>query len=129
MSVQPTSAPQAQPSIPKDPAVVAAQAHHEVIETAAYYLADLNEKPPQWLTVTAEHEGRQVQGLYALDGQMLIVSYGIHSKTTQLGGMKAPTLALVLLLELAREGKPLYGATTQSLQASPHPERAKKLAS
>ena len=125
MSVQPTSAPRAQPSIPKDPAAVAAQAHHEVIETAAYYLAELNEKPPQWLTVTAEHEGRQVQGLYALDGQMLVVSYGIHSKTTQLGGMKAPTLARVLLLELAKEGKPLYGATTLVSQASPHSGGAK----
>jgi hypothetical protein len=84
-----------------------------VIETAAYY--PLNDKTPQWLTVTAEHEGRQVQGLYAVDGQMLIASYGIHSKTTQLGGMSAPTLARVLLLELANEGKPLYGAMTQPL--------------
>jgi hypothetical protein len=40
MSVQPSSAPRAQPSIPKDTAPVAAQAHHEVIETAAYYLAE-----------------------------------------------------------------------------------------
>jgi hypothetical protein len=77
-----------------------------LIETAAYY--PLNEKPPQWIAVTAQHEGRQVQGLYALDGQLLIASYGIHSKTTQLGGRKAPTLARVLLLELAKEGKPLY---------------------
>jgi hypothetical protein len=89
----------------------------------------LNEKPPQWLNVTAEHGGRQVQGLYALDGQMLIVSYGIHSKTRQLGGMAAPTLARVLLLEFAKTGKPLYGATTQSLQASPHPELAPVLVS
>ena len=106
MSVQPSSVPRTQPSIPTDTAPVAAQAHHEVIETATYY--PLNEKSPQWLTVTAEHEGRQVQGLYALDGEMLIASYGIHSKTTQLGGRKAPTLARVLLLELAKEGKPLY---------------------
>jgi hypothetical protein len=89
----------------------------------------LNEKPPQWLNVTAEHEGRGVQGLYALDGQTLIVSYGIHSKTTQLGGMTAPRLARVLLLEFARAGKPVYGATTQTLQASPHSEHARELVS
>jgi hypothetical protein len=89
----------------------------------------LNEKPPQWLNVTAQHEGRWVQGLYALDGQMLIVSYGIHSKTTQLGGMTAPTLARVLLLEFAKAGKPLYGATTRSLEASPHSEHARELVS
>jgi hypothetical protein len=87
----------------------------------------MNEKSPQWLNLTAEHEGRRVQGLYALDGQMLIVSYGIHSKTRQLGGMAAPTLARALLLEFAKAGKPLYGATTQSLQASPHPELARVL--
>lgn len=75
----------------------------------------MNEKPPQWLNVTAEHEGRWVQGLYALDGQVLIVSYGINSKTTQLGGMTAPTLARVLLLEFAKAGKPLYGVTTRPL--------------
>lgn len=74
----------------------------------------MNEKSPQWPTVTAEHEGRQVQGLYALDGQMLTVAYGIHSKTTHLGGMTATTLAQRLLLELAKEGKPVYGATSQS---------------
>ena len=71
----------------------------------------MSEKSPQWPTVTAEHEGRQVQGLYAVYGQMLTVSYGIHSKTTQLDGMPAATLARVLLLELAKEGKPRYGAT------------------
>jgi hypothetical protein len=61
---------------------------------------------------------------------MVIASYGIHSKTTHLGGgMRAPTLARVLLLELAKEGKPLYGATTQSSQASPHSERAKEFVS
>jgi hypothetical protein len=81
----------------------------------------LNEKSPQWLNVIAEHEGRRVQGLYALDGQMLIVSYGIHSKTKQLGGMTASTLARVLLLEFAKAGNPVYGGTTESLQASPHP--------
>jgi hypothetical protein len=89
----------------------------------------MNEKSPQWVTVTVEHEGREVQGLYALDGEMLIVSYGIHSKARQLVGMAAPTLARVLLLELAKEGKPLYGATTQSLQASRHPELTRLLAS
>jgi hypothetical protein len=89
----------------------------------------LNEKSPQWLNVAAEHEGRWVQGLYALDGQMLIVSYGIHSKTAQLGGMTAPTLARVLLLEFAKAGKPLYGATTQSLQTSAHSEYARELVS
>lgn len=68
----------------------------------------MNEKSPQWLTITAEHEGRQVQGLYALYGQMLTVSYGIRSKTTQLGELTAPTLARVLLSELAKDGKPLY---------------------
>jgi hypothetical protein len=68
----------------------------------------VNEKSPQWLTITAEHEGRQVQGLYALYGQMLTVSYGIRSKTTQLGELTAPTLARVLLSELAKDGKPLY---------------------
>jgi hypothetical protein len=125
MSVHPRSAPRAQPSTPKDTALV--EAHHEVIETAAYY--PLNEKFPQWLTVTAEHEGRQVQGLYALDGQMVIASYGIRSKTTQLGGMKAPTVARVLLLELAKEGKALYGVTTQSSQAFPHSEGVKVLVS
>ena len=87
----------------------------------------MNEKSPQWLNVTAQYEGRPVQGLYACDGQMLIVSYGIHSKTTQLGGMAAPTLARALLLEFAKAGKPLYGATTQSLQPSPHPELARVL--
>lgn len=40
MSVQPTSAPRAQPSIPKATGPVAAQARQEVIETAAYYLAE-----------------------------------------------------------------------------------------
>lgn len=89
----------------------------------------MNEKSPQWLNVTAEHEGRQVQGLYALHGEMLIVSYGIHSKTRQLVGMTAPTLARVLLLEFAKAGKPLYGAINQSLQASPYPELARVLAS
>jgi hypothetical protein len=89
----------------------------------------MNEKSPQWINVTAEHEGRQVQGLYALDGEMLIVSYGIHSKTRQLVGVAAPTLARVLLLEFAKAGKPLYGATTQSQQASPRPELARVLAS
>ena len=125
MSVHPSFAPRAQPSTPKDTAPV--EARHEVIETAACY--PLNEKFPQWLSVTAEHEGRQVQGLYALDGQMVIASYGIHSKTTQLGGMRAPTLARVLLLEFAKAGKPLYGVSTQSLQASPHTEHARKLVS
>jgi len=89
----------------------------------------MNEKSPQWVTVTAEHAGRQVQGLYALDGEMLIVSYGIHSKTRPLVGMAASTLARVLLLEFANAGKPLYGATTPSLQASPQPELAPVLAS
>jgi hypothetical protein len=89
----------------------------------------LNEKPPQWLNVTAEHEGRQVQGLYSLDGQMLTVSYGIHAKTTQLGGMMASTLARVLLLEFAKAGRPLYGTTTQSLPAAPDSEHARKLVS
>ena len=76
----------------------------------------MNEKSPQWVTVTAEHAGRQVQGLYALDGEMLIVSYGIHSKTRPLVGMAASSLARVLLLEFAEAGKPLYAATTQSRQ-------------
>lgn len=89
----------------------------------------MNEKPPQWINVTAEHEGRQVQGLYALDAGTLIVSYGIHSKTRQLVGMAAPTLARALLVEFAKAGKPLYGATTQSLQASPHPALARVLVS
>ena len=89
----------------------------------------MNEKSPQWVTVTAEHEGRQVQGLYALDAGMLTVSYGIHSKTRQLVAMAAPTLARVLLLEFAKGGKPLYGATTQALQASPHLELTRLLAS
>jgi hypothetical protein len=121
MSVEPSSAPRTQPSIPEDTAPVAVQARHEAIETAVYY--PLNEKSPQWLTITAEHEGRQVQGLYALDGQMLIASYGVRSRTTQLGGMNAPTLARVLLLELAKEGQPLYEVTAQSLQAARHPDR------
>ncbi|HYL19221.1 MAG TPA: hypothetical protein VEV20_11085, partial [Burkholderiales bacterium] len=92
-------------------------------------LRPMNQKSPQWVTVTAEHEGREVQGLYALDGETLIVSYGIHSKTRQLVGMAAPTLARVLLLEFAKAGRALYGATTQSLQAAPHPELARVLAS
>jgi hypothetical protein len=70
----------------------------------------MNDKSPQWVSVTAEHGGRQVQGLYALDGEMLIVSYGIHSKTRRLVGMAAPALARVLLLEFAAAGKPLYAA-------------------
>jgi len=74
----------------------------------------MKEKSPQWVSVTAEHEGRQVQGLYALDGEMLTVSYGIHSKTRQLAGMAAATLARALLVEFARAGKPLYGATSHS---------------
>jgi hypothetical protein len=89
----------------------------------------MNEKSPQWINVTAEHEGRQVQGLYALDGEMLIVSYGIHAKTRQLVGMAAPTLARVLLVEFAQAGRPLYGAGTQSMQACAHPELARALAS
>jgi len=70
----------------------------------------MNEKSPQWINVTAEHEGRQVQGLYALDGETLILSYGIQSKTRQLVGMPASTLARALLVEFAKAGKPLYGA-------------------
>jgi hypothetical protein len=89
----------------------------------------MNEKSPQWVSVTAEYGGRQVQGLYALDGDLLIVSYGIHSKTRRLVGMAAPTLARVLLLEFAKAGKPLYAATTQSPPASPQPELARVLAS
>jgi len=89
----------------------------------------MNEKSPQWVTVTAEHEGRDVQGLYALDGETLIVAYGIHSKTRQLVGMAAPALARVLLLEIAKGGKPLYGATTRSPQASLHPDLTRVLAS
>jgi hypothetical protein len=77
----------------------------------------MSDKSPQWITVTAEHEGREVQGLYALDGETLIVSYGIHSKTRQLVGMAAPALARVLLLEIAKGGKPLYGAA-MTLEAS-----------
>lgn len=88
----------------------------------------MSEKSPQWINVTAEHEGRQVQGLYALDGEMLIVSYGVHSKTRQLVGMSPPTLARVLLLEFAKAGKPLYGTPTQSLQVSPNAELAWVLA-
>lgn len=88
----------------------------------------MNEKSPQWINVTAEHEGRQVQGLYALDGEMLIVSYGVHSKTRQLVGMAPPTLARVLLVEFAKAGKPLYGTTAQSLQASLNAELAGVLA-
>jgi hypothetical protein len=75
----------------------------------------MKENSPQWINVTAEHEGRQVQGLYALDGETLIVSYGIQSKTRQLVGMAAPSLARVLLVEFAKAGKPLYGATTHSM--------------
>jgi len=71
----------------------------------------MSEKSPQWINVTAEHEGRQVQGLYALDGETLILSYGIQSKTRQLVGMAASTLARALLVEFAKAGKPLYGAT------------------
>lgn len=78
----------------------------------------MNEKSPQWISVTAEHGGRQVQGLYALDGEMLIVSYGIHSKTRQLRGTAAATLARALLLEFAAAGKPSYSATTQGLPAA-----------
>jgi hypothetical protein len=40
MSVQLTSAPRAQSTIPKDTASAAALARHEVIKTAAYYLAE-----------------------------------------------------------------------------------------
>jgi len=75
----------------------------------------MKEKSPQWISVTAEHEGRQVQGLYALDGEMLTLSYGIQSKTRQLAGMAASTLARLLLVEFAKAGKPLYGATTRAL--------------
>ena len=75
----------------------------------------MKENSPQWINVTAEHEGRQVQGLYARDGEMLIVSYGIQSKTRQLVGMAAPSLARVLLVEFAKAGKPLYGATTHAM--------------
>ena len=74
----------------------------------------MKKESPQWINVTAEHEGRQVQGLYALDGEMLIVSYGIQSKTRPLVGMTAPTLARVLLVEFAKAGKPIYGATIPS---------------
>jgi len=76
----------------------------------------MNEKSPQWINITAEHEGRQVQGLYALDGETLIVSYGIQSKTRQLVGMAAPTLARSLLVEFAKAGKPVYGAATETPQ-------------
>jgi hypothetical protein len=75
----------------------------------------MKEKSPQWISVTAEHEGRQVQGLYALDGETLVVSYGIQSKTRQLVGMAAPALARALLVEFAKAGKPLYGTTTHSM--------------
>jgi len=77
----------------------------------------VKEKSPQWITVTAEHEGRDVQGLYALDGETLTVAYGIHSKTRELARMSAPALARVMLLEIAEGGKPLYGST-MAMEAS-----------
>jgi hypothetical protein len=58
MSVQSSSASRAQSSIPRHTAPVAAQAHHEVIETAAYYLAERRGFAPgseldDWLTAEA----------------------------------------------------------------------------
>ena len=79
----------------------------------------MKEESPQWISVTAEHEGRQVQGLYALDGETLLLSDGIQSKTRQLVGMGAPALARALLVEFAKAGKPLYGITADSIDG-PH---------
>ena len=54
-------------------------------------------------TVEIERDGQVHQGHYSVSRGMLTVSLGDADKTTQLGGIAAPTLARQLLSELVRE--------------------------
>ena len=62
-----------------------------------------SKKPPSWSPVAIERDGKPYSGRFYVDGRRITVLYNGRTKTTQLGGSEATTLASRLLLELLPE--------------------------
>jgi hypothetical protein len=63
--------------------------------------------PTRQYPVTLNRGGKDYNGTYQVTGRsssaMIQVCYGIHSKSTQLGGTEASVLARMILAELVSE--------------------------
>jgi hypothetical protein len=62
-------------------------------------------RPPVMREVSIEREGKTYRATYTVEKRMVRVSTAHGSKVTQLGNSAPESLALVLLLELIREGQ------------------------
>jgi hypothetical protein len=63
------------------------------------------ERAPRSIPISIEIESAVYHGSYSVSRGMLTVRSADGSKTTQVGGTPADTLARVLLAELARQSK------------------------
>lgn len=59
----------------------------------------------QQFEVSVEVDGEKHTGSFYVNNGMIYVSYGFGSKSTQVRGMSASTLARVLLAEIVKEEK------------------------
>ena len=62
-----------------------------------------SKKPPSWTRVSVERDGKAYSGKFYVDGRLITVVYNGRSKTAQLGGSDATTMASRLLSELLPE--------------------------
>jgi hypothetical protein len=59
-----------------------------------------SKKPPSWIPVITERDGKAYSGKFYIDGRLITVLYNGRTKTTQLGGSDASAIASQLLSEL-----------------------------
>jgi hypothetical protein len=62
-------------------------------------------RTPRSIPISIDFEGKTYHGWYTVSGDMITVTGGLRSKTTQLGGMPADMLAELLLVELVPQNK------------------------
>jgi hypothetical protein len=62
-----------------------------------------SKKPPSWIPVSIERDGKAYPGKFYVDGRLLTVLYNGRTKTTHLGGGDATAIASRLLAELLPE--------------------------
>ena len=84
----------------------------EIIITLSYNFSvivhncDMDRKPLLRHPVSCEYNGKTHQGTYWVAGKILTVATGLGGKSKQVGTMEPQELAMRLLLELVKAGKP-----------------------
>jgi hypothetical protein len=61
-----------------------------------------SKKPPSWIPVAIELQGKTYSGKFYIDGRLITVLYNGRTKTTPLAGSDATAIASQLLSELLR---------------------------